>query len=360
MDVRAMQAIQEQQAGVISRRQVVACGGNDHDIARLLRHHVLNRVLNGVYVDHNGPLSWEQAAWAVVLRHWPAVLAGGSALTAHGLRIPRFLKPPKPIGSAEDLVRRTASTTIADAGFEVLVDVRRRPDQVVGVRVTRATDFDNLALVHLSPPRVRIEHAVLEVASRAPDDARAVGVLADAVQSRRTTPDRLLSALQQRTRLRHRKLLLRLLADVASGAFSALEHHYLVHVERRHGLPTAHRQRRERRARGVVFRDVDYGDFGLIVELDGRLGHEWSDGTVNDLDRDIDALTDQRVTVRARWHQVLDPCRLATALVRILWARGWTGQPKPCGDACEVNALLRQAQARARPCDDGGFHADSA
>lgn len=347
MDVRAIRATQEQQAGVISRRQVLACGGDDNDIARLLRRHVLNRVMTGIYVDHNGPLSWEQAAWAVVLWHWPAALAGGSALVAHGLRPPRFLRTPDPTRPGP----RSRPTTIP-GGFDVMVDAGRRPDRVAGVRLIRSQDFDDAALLHLSPPRVRIEHAVLDVASRAPDTASAVGVLSDAVQSRRTTPDRLLTSIRLRTRMRHRKLLLRLLTDVASGAFSALEHQYLVHVERRHGLPVASRQRREHRDGGIVFRDADYEEFGVIVELDGRLGHEWFDGASDDLDRDIDALIDQRVTVRVRWRQALDPCRLAAALVRILWAKGWTGQPRPCGDGCAVG--------RSHPHDDGGSHAASA
>ncbi|QIX27965.1 hypothetical protein ncot_16235 [Nocardioides sp. JQ2195] len=362
MDVRALQAIQEHQAGVISRRQVVACGGTDRDIARLVRRRTLTRVMTGVYVDHNGPLSWEQSAWAVVLRHWPAALTGGSALVAHGLRLPRFLRAPGPtafdaLGPTGDAPtgRRRGATMIPGVGVDVMVEAHRRPDRVAGVRLTRSRNFDDLALLHLSPPRVRLEHAVLEVASRAPDEAAAVGVLSDAVQSRRTTAQRLLVALELRPRMRHRKLLLRLLADVSSGAFSALEQRYLVDVERRHGLPTARRQRRERRERGVVFRDADYEKYAVIVELDGRLGHEWSDDAGQDLDRDIDALIDQRVTVRARWHQVLDPCRLAAALVRILWARGWTGRPRSCGADCAVGLLLR-----AQPPDSGGFHADSA
>ncbi|WP_067434945.1 hypothetical protein [Nocardioides jensenii] len=218
-------------------------------------------------------------------------------------------------------------------------------------------DFDGVALMHLSPPRIRVEHAVLDVASQAPDDAGAVSVLSDAVQSRRTTPDRLLDALKRRPRLARRQLLLRLLVDVSSGAFSALEHRYLRDVERRHGLPTASRQRRARREKAVVFRDVSYPEFAVNVELDGRLGHEWTEDGWDDLDRDIDALVDRQVTVRVRWRQILDPCRLAAALTRLLWARGWTGRPIACGDACAVGVLLR---THPGPADAAGFHAASA
>jgi hypothetical protein len=40
----------------------------------------LVRVHPGVYVNHNGPLTWEQRAWCAVLVHWPAALARESAL----------------------------------------------------------------------------------------------------------------------------------------------------------------------------------------------------------------------------------------------------------------------------------------
>ncbi|KQY56718.1 hypothetical protein [Nocardioides sp. Root140] len=330
------------QSGVISRRQVIARGGTDNDLTRMVRRRDWFRVLDGVYVNHNGPLSWEQCAWVAVLYHWPAALAGESALIAHGLRVPRFLARvppgapgvPAPGGSS-------GQPWPQGPPIEVAVDATRSPDRKPGIRLHRIVGFEDAALMAKSPPRVRVEHAVLDVAARAPDETGAVAVLSDSVQSRRTTPGRLLDALEGRPRLRHRKFLRRLLADIATGAWSVLEHRYLVEVERRHRLPTAKRQGRERRTSGVVFRDVDYPEYGVLVELDGRLGHEWSDDGCRDLDRDIDALTDPRVTVRARWRQVLTPCRLAAALARILWSRGWTGVPSSCGPRCAVGAVLR-------------------
>ncbi len=94
MDSEAIRALLTQQAGVISRQQVLACGGNDRDLARLLRRQVLHRLHTGVFIDHNGPPTWEQQGWGAVLRFWPAVVAGPTALVAHGLRLPRFLGRP--------------------------------------------------------------------------------------------------------------------------------------------------------------------------------------------------------------------------------------------------------------------------
>ena len=68
---------------------------------------------------------------------------------------------------------------------------------VTANRVTarRVQAFDRIALTGLTPPRVRVEYAVLRVASRARTEDAAVAVLADACQSRRTTPERLVVAL---------------------------------------------------------------------------------------------------------------------------------------------------------------------
>src|SRR3546814_5237907 len=52
------------------------------------------------------------------------------------------------------------------------------------------------------PPRVRFDDAVLDLAAQAPTDLAAIGVLADACGSRRTTAQRLLATIARRSRLR--------------------------------------------------------------------------------------------------------------------------------------------------------------
>ena len=71
------------QAGVLSRRQLLALGLADHDIARMLRRRIWATVHEGVYVKHTGEHTWLQRAWAAVLFSWPAALSHGSALE-HG------------------------------------------------------------------------------------------------------------------------------------------------------------------------------------------------------------------------------------------------------------------------------------
>ena len=70
------------QSGVVARRQLLAVGFDEHDIARWLRRKDLTVVHPGVYLDHTGEPTWLQQAWAGVQLCWPAALAGESALRA--------------------------------------------------------------------------------------------------------------------------------------------------------------------------------------------------------------------------------------------------------------------------------------
>jgi hypothetical protein len=300
------------QLGVISRRQVLAAGGTDADIERLLRRRIWARVHPGVYVDHTGPLSAHQRAWAALLLCWPAALAAGSALRAHGLRV----------------------SGVDDGITDVAVAAHRRLDVPRTIRLTRLSDFESTAKLHLLPPRVGLEHALLTEASRATDDDGAVALLADACQTRRTTPGRLVDELARMPRLRRRHLLTTVLADVAAGSCSALERRYLVHVERPHGLPTGCRQRRVRTGRTVAYRDVEYLGLRTVVELDGRLGHTGVARAWADLERDVAGVLAGDVTIRIGWGPVLRPCRVATVVGRVLTARGWRGRVRGCGPGC--------------------------
>ena len=66
MDVTALAAIVDHQAGVLSRTQAFAHGATDNDIARMLRRREWAQVHPGVYVDHTGPLTRGQREWAAI------------------------------------------------------------------------------------------------------------------------------------------------------------------------------------------------------------------------------------------------------------------------------------------------------
>jgi hypothetical protein len=181
-----------------------------------------------------------------------------------------------------------------------------------------------------NPPRICTEDAVLDLCAAAqPSDV--VGLVTTSVQRRLTTPERLRSALDRRARQRHRQIILDLISDVAQGAESPLEVRYVRDVERAHGLPRGTRQSRSRSRQHI--RDVDYKTYGVVVELDGRLGHTGM-GRFRDMWRDNEAVAENRVTLR---YGAVDlyrrPCEVALQVASILVQRGWTGLPARC-DRC--------------------------
>jgi hypothetical protein len=313
LDEDAILKLIRRQAGIVSRRQVLELGGTDGDIERLLRRRVWAVAHRGVYVDHTGPLTWDQRAWAAVLCHAPAVLIGRSALRAHQMRVSPAIAPDR-------------------EPIEIAVAHDRRVGPTRGVRIRRMRDFDAISQLHARPPRIRLEHAVLLAASAAATEDAAVAVLADACQAGRTTARRLAKALAKHPRLRHRRLLSTVLSEVAEGAHSPLERRYRVQVERAHGLPRATRQQRATGSNGrTTYRDVSYVAQRTVVELDGRLAHDPSQARWDDLDRDLASATSGAITLRLGWGQVLEPCRLAGAVGRVLRSRGWSGHPTACG-----------------------------
>lgn len=298
-----------QQEGVISRRQALDFGLQQHDIRPLLRRNEWARVHDGVYVDHTGPLTWLQRAWAAVLYASPAALCLQSAL--------------------------------ADEGPLIHVAVARQRAMLAepaGVRIHHLAHFEERVLWNVGPPRMRYDDAVLDVACCARSDFEAIAVLADACQSRRTTAQRLLRILDNRQRVRRRRWLRAVLLDIAEGTCSVLEHGYLARVERAHGLPKASRQMRSSSSVGVCYRDNEYGR--LVVELDGRMFHDSAAARNRDFERDLDAAVDGRSTVRLSYHQVFArPCRTAVKIAQVMRRHGIPVDGRTCGPVCEFTCL---------------------
>lgn len=310
MDVVA--ALMQEQDGVIARRQALALGMSRTGVARLLRRREWVPVHAGVYVDHNGPLTWQQRAWAAVLSCGEGTaLAHRSALRA-----------------AEGPGRRDADDTVIHVG----VDRNRRAVPPDGVRVHRLANLSDRVQWNRQPPRLLYDEAILDVAADARDDLAAVGVLAAACGSRRTTAARLLTRLEARARIGRRPWLAAVLADVAEGTCSVLEHGYLTLVERPHGLPTGSRQVLHSASSGVVYRDVEHGELGLFVELDGRLFHSSAEERDRDLERDLDAAVDQAATtLRLGYAQVYARgCSSAIKVGAVMQRLGWAGTVSPC------------------------------
>jgi hypothetical protein len=111
-----------------------------------------------------------------------------------------------------------------DAGpIEIGIDRTRSIKPIPGYRLRWLTDLQQRTVWSASPPRVRPEHAVIDVVARAQGDWETIALLADICQSRHTTANRIIEALECRTRLRRRPWLVDVLTDISGGSCSGTD-----------------------------------------------------------------------------------------------------------------------------------------
>ncbi|SEF11260.1 type IV toxin-antitoxin system AbiEi family antitoxin domain-containing protein [Jiangella alba] len=298
------------QHGMLSRAQAIASGLNARRVEWLVTSRRWRRVHAGVFATFTGPLPFEAQVWAAVLR------AGRGAVAGH--RTAAYLD-----GLCDDAGPVIHVTVPADRYVQCKID---------GVRVHYAHRLPHTRHPSKNPPRTRLDDTVLDLVDVAPHPREAEGWVTAACQRRLTTPQRLADALARRKKIRWRPMTEAMLAD---GAQSPLELRHLRRVERAHGLPTGCRQRRIAGSR-VSWIDVDYDEYRVRVELDGRIGHT-GEGRFRDRRRDNRATVDGHATLRYGHADVFgDACGVAAEHVRVLRARGWTGRPRSCGPSCQV------------------------
>jgi len=181
----------------------------------------------------------------------------------------------------------------------------------------------------LSPRRTRIERTVLDLLAGRPTADAALGLVADAIRNRSTTPDRLRAALEQRPRTRWRRIIDDALPDLSRGAQSPLEIRD-ARLRRVHGLPEGQRQVRRLRD-GTEYLDVVIEEFGLHVELDGRLGHDRAREIWRDMRRDNASEVRGLAHLRYGWADLTDRgCEVAGEQARVLRRRGRRGKFRRC------------------------------
>jgi hypothetical protein len=307
-----VEAMALEQFGVISRSQVLALGATRAWIETRLRTGRWQRPFPGLYVVFTGPMPFRTRVTAALLRAGPGAVARGAT------------------AAALDGLAAEPATAI-----HVLVPARRRVVVEPPIVVRRGRSADQQAHPTRRPGRTRIEETVLDLCEESGSAVDVSGWVTRAVGRRLTTPARLGVALRARSRHRWRRLLLALLADVDLGAQSPLELEYLRSVERAHHLPAGSRQVRwaGHRTRWV---DVDLDQFGVRIELDGRLGHI-EDGAFRDRQRDNEAARSGRASLRYGWGEVFgSPCDVAAEVAGVLMSRGWAGYPQPCRPGCSL------------------------
>jgi predicted transcriptional regulator of viral defense system len=301
------------QRGVIARWQAPAVDLPSTTINSLLRTGRWQPLQRGVYAAFSGEPSRDAELWAAVLR------AGSQAVLSH-----------------QTAAELDGLTSERGAMIHVAVPRTSRIDPIPGVRIHRSERLAEARHPTRMPPRTRVEETVLDLTQTAKNIDGAFGWLCQACGSRRTTPDLLLTALAQRSKVRWRDMLLGALGDISDGAQSVLEVRYVCDVERPHGLPRARRQAKVTRSSGRIYLDNLVDRYRTCIELDGKAAHpvaeRWRDRA-----RDNASAVEGLVTLRYGWADVADwPCRTAGQIAAVLRSRGWTGQPTPCGRSCAV------------------------
>jgi hypothetical protein len=299
------------QAGALSRAQAKRAGMTGRQIDTAARSGRWQRLHAGVYAAFTGEPGRVTLLWGAVLRAGPkAVLSHHSAAELQGLAA-----MPAP-------------------AIHVMVPTGRQIAPISGVVLHYSSLVTRERHPALRPPQTRVEETVLDLAGGAASLDEALGWIFRACGSRRTTAERIASALARRARMRWRTELAAALGLGADGVHSLLEFRYVNRVERPHELPVATRQVRVTRAGQHQYQDVTYQAYGVVVELDGRAAHpvelRW-----RDIRRDNANTVDDRRTLRYGWSDVTEePCRVAAEVGSVLFRRGWDGRLRRCGPAC--------------------------
>ena len=294
------------QRGVIASWQAEPAGLAARRMEALVCTERWQRLHYGVYASFTGKPPRGAVLWAAVLRAGPqAILSHETAAEVEGL-----------LGKPSRLLH-------------VTIPVAQRVKPIAGFALHRSTRILEARDPVLLPPRTMIEETVLDLAQGASNIDDVMSLLARACQRRLTFPILLRQRVEMRARIRWRAEILEALDDVADGVHSPLEYRYLRDVERAHGLPTGKRQAHASQGSHGIQRDVFYQQYGVVVELDGKLSH--ADRRLQDNRRDNAAAARGLVTLRYGWVDVTElACATATEVGETLSRRGWPGQLRTC------------------------------
>jgi hypothetical protein len=311
----ALRNLARYQNGVVSRSQAIGAGLTTDMIKFRVSSGRWRQLHPGVYATFTGTPGRGARLWAAVLS------AGGGAVLSH-----------------ETAAELHGLTDKAADPIHVTVPWQRRVIAVSDVNIHRSRRSWEIAQGYTYPPRTKVEETVLDLTQTARSFDDACGWVTRAFARDLTDEARLLKAMSARTKLRWRADLHELIAAAAGGDHSVLEFRYHRDVERAHGLPKPSRQAwfagsDGRRGR----RDRVYDDYGVVVELDGKLAHpvedQWKDKA-----RDNAAAAAGTQTLRYGWtHVKWHPCQTAVQVASVLRLHGWDGSPRPCSPACPVH-----------------------
>lgn len=316
--LQVLGALATRQAGTCTTSQARSVGVSEAAQRRLLDQGRWTRLHRGVLLlgaETPGP---EARAWGAHLASGPgSVIAGSAAGFALGI---------------------LTDAPALDEPVEVMV-----PDpfgrQIEGLRLRHVRKPELRRHPAKLPPVLTVEFTVIDLVRLASTDARAVGIIEAACRVRLTTPARILAAAGQLPRVRRRNLIKEVCADVRAGITTPLKRRYHQDVALPHRLPFAVRQAHRAGARSE-YADLRYRG-GVVVELDGRLGHETEWDAFRDHRRDNASALRGDATLRFGWIGITaTACEAAAQVAQLLWIRGTQGPTRGCRPGCPVHQVL--------------------
>jgi hypothetical protein len=306
-----------EQAGVVSRRQVLCAGISRSTIISKLNHGLWQQIHPGVYGAFTGTLSWDVRLWAAVL------YAGPGALLSHET-------------AAE--VLRLANGRCLVIHVTIPASRRVRAPQDVAIHHS-AFDYPRWRPQRGVPPHTFYAETIVDLATAADNLDDVVAWVSRGICQNMVNEAELKAAFAARRRFRWRGQIDEVIDRVAGGSHFPLEFRYERDVERAHGLPAGERQVMFVKPDGTKgFRDRCYQQYGLIVELDGAEYHP-AEQRRRDRARDNEAAATTGATLRYGWADVdAAACETAGQVYRVLRRHGYTGAIKPCSATCRALA----------------------
>jgi Transcriptional regulator, AbiEi antitoxin len=313
---RSLSEIAASQCGVVTVKQAEDAGLSRELLKSRVRQGRWQRLHRGVYASFSGEPGRQAIFWAAVL------YAGQGAMLSH-----------RSAAEADGLSDEPSEVV------HVTVPWDRRVEKSPGIVIHRSSRARRAMHPAKRPPRTRIEETVLDLAHAAVTLDDAVGWVTRGLGRRLTTEAKLRATLGQRARMRHRRHLAELLSPDMRGVLSTLEHRYVLHVERPHGLPPTERQAEFQLDGRRRYRDLALKAYRLIIELDGKLAHP-AEERWRDIRRDNAAVADGTSTLRFGWMDVtITPCAVAAQLAEVLSRRGYT-ESRACSPSCPVGHVI--------------------
>lgn len=268
-----VRAVGEAQGWVVSRRDLYRHGMTRWEVKAHVRAGRWQSIGDQALALHTGPVTPEGWRWAAVIQGGPrAHLDGAAALVASGLE-----------RLATDRIRVSVPRGAR---------VRRTP--LFDIRQTRR--WDPASLCSGGIPRTVPAVAAVRAALWARSNRQAALVLTMAVQQGLTTPSLLTEAVLAVRRDRRLPLVHSVIGDLADGVRSLGELDVARECRAR-GLPEPSRQvvRRGRDRRAYL--DVEWDDWGVVVEVDG-IQHGWVENAVADALRHNEVAMTRTVVLR--------------------------------------------------------------